>query len=82
MFTRTLPMTSVRIAPEVSAEIHTTSAGKPITWYVDEQVENGNWTPEVIPAEIVGLSRPLTVFRAPRHTNLITYDWHGDDETF
>jgi len=82
MFTRTLPMPSVRIAPEVTAEIHTTSAGKPITWYVDEQVENGNWTPEVIPAEIVGLSRPLTVFRAPRHTNLVTYDWHGDAETF
>jgi len=59
-----------------------TSQGKPITWYVDEQVENGNWKLEVVPAEIVGLSRPLTVFRTPRHTNLITYDWHGDDQTF
>src|SRR5204862_816476 len=63
-------------------ESRVTSQGKPITWYVDEQVENGNWKFEVIPAEVVGLSRPLSVFRAPRHTNLITYDWHGDEQTF
>ena len=63
-------------------EVRTTSNGRPITWYVDEQVENGNWTQEIIPAEVVGLSRPLAVFRAPRRTNLVTYDWHGDAETF
>lgn len=63
-------------------EARTTSQGRPITWYVDEQVEKENWTLETVPAEIVGLSRPLSVFRAPRSTNLITYDWHGDADTF
>lgn len=63
-------------------EIHTTSDGKPITWFVDEQVNSGNWKVEVIPADVVGLSRPITVFRSSRRTNLITYDWHGDLETF
>jgi DNA repair photolyase len=63
-------------------EVHTTSDGKPITWYVDEQVNSGNWKVEVIPADVVGLSRPITVFRSSRRTNLITYAWHGDLETF
>lgn len=72
---------SPRVLPEW-VEVRTTAAGKPITWYVDEQVAEGNWDVETIPAEVVGLSRPLTVFRAPRHTNLVTYDWHGDSETF
>jgi hypothetical protein len=61
---------------------HLTLAGLPINWYVDEQVNKGNWRQEIIPAEVVGLSRSLTVFRAPRKTNLITYSWHGDKETF
>ena len=60
----------------------TTSTGKPITWHVDQEVENGNWELEEIPADVVGLARPLNVFRAPRSTNLVTYDWHGDAETF
>lgn len=60
----------------------TTSAGKSIDWYVDSQVEEGNWVEQVIPAEIVGLSRPITVFRASRKTNLISYAWHGDKNTF
>ena len=76
------PVVSAPVLPAEWTEVRTTSKGKPITWYVDEQVENGNWTLEVVPAEVVGLSRPLSVFRAPRHTNLVTYDWHGDDETF
>ncbi len=63
-------------------EPRTTSTGKPITWYVDQEVENGNWELEEIPADVVGLSRPLNVFRASRSTNLVTYDWHGDAETF
>jgi len=76
------PVVSAPVLPAEWTEVRTTSKGRPITWYVDEQVHNGNWTLEVISAEVVGLSRPITVFRAPRHTNLVTYDWHGDDETF
>lgn len=63
-------------------EVGTTSVGRPMDWYVTNQVDEGKWREEVIPAEIVGLSRPLTVFRAPRKTNLVTYDWHGDKDTF
>ncbi len=76
-----ITISPLRTLPEW-VEVPTTATGKPITWYVDQQVVNGNWTQQIIPAEIVGLSRPLTVFRAPRRTNLITYDWHGDRETF
>jgi DNA repair photolyase len=60
----------------------TTSAGKPITWYVDEQEGSGAWRLEEIPAEICGLNRSIWVYRAPRNSNLISYDWHGDHETF
>jgi DNA repair photolyase len=60
----------------------TTAAGKPITWYVEEQVAEGKWRQEIIPANVVGLSRPLSVFRAPRKTNPITHKWHGDRNTF
>lgn len=62
--------------------IATTSDGRPVTWFAEEQVQNGVWREETIPAEVVGLTRPITVFQAPRKTNLITYDWHGDQETF
>lgn len=63
-------------------EVATTAAGRPMTWYVDEQTAKGKWREETIPAEVVGLSRPITVFRSSRTSNLITYDWHGDRETF
>jgi DNA repair photolyase len=63
-------------------EVKTTSAGKPMTWYVDEQAAEGAWCEEIIPAEVVGLARPIRVFRTSRRTNLIAYDWHGDAETF
>lgn len=56
--------------------------GRPVTWYVEEQVQQGHWREETIAPEIAGTTRPLAVFRAPRKTNLIAYDWHGDKETF
>ena len=59
-----------------------TSAGKSMTWWIDKQVTEGRWRLEVIPAEVVGLSRPLAVFRASRKTNLVTHSWHGDQNTF
>lgn len=63
-------------------EVGTTSTGKRMDWFVDEQVATGKWREEMIPAEVVGLSRPLTVFRSSRTANLITHDWHGDKNTF
>lgn len=65
-----------------AGQIKTTVTGRPIDWYVNNKVDVGKWREEVIPAEIVGLSRSLTVFRTPRKTNLVTYDWHGDKNTF
>lgn len=67
---------------DVSRSIGITSAGRPVSWFVEEQVADGGWREEVIPADIVGLSRPLVVCRAPRKTNLITHNWHGDENTF
>lgn len=63
-------------------DIAVTAAGKSISWYVEKQVADGIWREQIIPADIVGLSRDITVFRGPRKTNLITYDWHGDKNTF
>jgi DNA repair photolyase len=59
-----------------------TATGRPITWFVDKQVATGVWREEEIAPEVLGLTRPLKVYRAPRKTNLITYDWHGDKKTF
>src|SRR5436305_4389143 len=53
-----------------------------IEWYVKKQLDDGVWSQETLPAEVVGLSRPITVYRASRKTNIITYDWHGDKNTF
>ena len=59
-----------------------TSKGRPIDWYVDKQVALGRWREQLIPAEVVGLGRPLTVLRAPRKSDLITREWYGSRDTF
>jgi DNA repair photolyase len=59
-----------------------TAAGRPINWYVDQEVSDGRWRQEEVAAEVVGLTRPLTVFRGTRKTGFIAYDWHGDKATF
>jgi DNA repair photolyase len=62
--------------------VGTTQSGQSINWFVEKNATEGVWKEETIPAHVVGLSRTLSVFRAPRKTNLITYDWHGDKDTF
>lgn len=59
-----------------------TAAGRPIDWFTNEQVDKGIWREEEILPEVTGLTRPLTVYRGTRKTNLIAYDWHGDKQTF
>jgi len=59
-----------------------TSAGRPIDWFTNEQVDKGIWREEEIAPEITGLGRPLIIYRGSRKTNLIVYDWHGDKQTF
>jgi hypothetical protein len=68
--------------PLDQVKIGTTSAGKPMDWYVNEQVTKGKWREETIPAEVVGLSRPVVVFRGSRKSNIITHAWQGDKHTF
>src|SRR6266545_7851972 len=60
----------------------TDSQGRSVDWWIQEQVAAGRWREETIPADVVGLARPMTVFRARRKTNLIMFDWHGDEQTF
>lgn len=60
----------------------TTSTGRSISWFVDEQVNSGTWTEEEIEPHISGLTRSIKVYRASRKSNLIAYDWHGDKKTF
>lgn len=55
---------------------------KPITWFVDRQVQQSKWCKETVPADVLGTSRPITIYRAPRRSNLIKFDWHGDKDTF
>ena len=50
--------------------------------YVDRQVAEGGWREQSIPAEVVGLTRDLRVFRAVRSTNFIVHEYHGDEQTF
>src|SRR5260370_26983692 len=59
-----------------------TSAGRPIDWFTNEQVDKGIWREEEIAPEITGLGRPLIIYRGSRKTNLIVYDWQGDKQTF
>jgi hypothetical protein len=70
------------IEPVILPELGTTSQGRAIDWYVNGKVNDGSWSLQIIPAEVVGLTRPMTVFRAQRKTNLISYSWHGDKNTF
>ena len=75
----------IKVLPDVQIhlpKVGKTIAGRSISWYVDEQVELGKWREDTIPANVVGLSRPLRIFRTFRKTNLITYSWHGDKNTF
>src|SRR5204863_3476318 len=59
-----------------------TNTGRPIDWFTTEQARLGMWREEEIVPSITGLTRSLIVYRAPRKTNLIVYDWHGDKRTF
>ena len=61
--------------PEEKAQIRThpgtTRDGKPFDWFVREKIESGQWRLECLDPEVLGLSRPLEIFRARRKGNLI-----------
>jgi DNA repair photolyase len=74
--------TTSRKSTEPTIPLGRTTSGRPIDWFTVEQVQQGLWEEEAISPEISGLTRPITVYRAPRKTNLIVYNWHGDKKTF
>jgi len=68
----------IRTKPGVTAK------GKPVDHYVQEMVRKGNWRLECIPAEVLGIARPVKVYRAVRKSNLIK-PWKNladGDETY
>ncbi len=59
--------------------IHTrpayTNDGKPFDFMVREKVESGRWRLECIKPSVVGLARPIEVYRAVRSQNNIIKPW-------
>ena len=58
------------------------SSHKARSVFVTRQVREGAWKRQVISADVVGLTRALTVFRAAKASNFISHEEHGDDETY
>src|ERR1700687_2513870 len=50
--------------------------------YIANKVKKGAWRLETVPPDIVGLKRPIEVYRAVRQSDWITHGWFGDHETF
>lgn len=69
-------------SPDEEGATSNQAGSRPVTWYVEEQASSGVWREETVSPEVTGLSREVRIFRAPRKTNLIVYDWHGDVKTF
>ena len=56
----------------------TTSAGKSFDWMVNRNLEEGEWRLECISADVLGLARPLEVYRARRRSNFVK-PWPSTD---
>ena len=50
--------------------------------FIDGEIARGAWRPTVVPPEVSGISRPMTVYCASRKAELIKMKWHGDVDTF
>jgi DNA repair photolyase len=55
-----------------------TKDGKPFDFHEKRMVEEGKWRLELVPAEVLGLSRPLEIYRAARAGKFIT-PWDRED---
>ncbi|MBM4045891.1 MAG: hypothetical protein FJ279_12305 [Planctomycetes bacterium] len=49
----------------------TTATGKSFDWFVNEKAASGDWRLECVPGQVLGLSRPLEIYRTVRKTNLV-----------
>jgi len=56
-----------------------TSGGKPFDHLVRREAASGNWGLECVKADVLGLERPLEIYRAVRKTNLIK-PWQRSDD--
>ncbi len=57
--------------------------GQRLGHYVEGMVVRGRWRQEIIPAEVLGLSRDRAVFwQERRSSHWIVEKWHGDGNTF
>jgi hypothetical protein len=50
--------------------------------FIRREVDRGAWRPVIVPPDVSGISRPVTIFLAERRATLIKRAWHGDKETF
>ena len=50
--------------------------------FIDKRIASGKLREEVVPANVVGLTRDLTVLRGERSADFIKFDHHGDQITF
>jgi len=57
-----------------------TNNGRPFNWKELEQVKSGQWRLELIPAEVLGLARPLEVYRKKRGPPFVT-PWKNANES-
>ena len=51
--------------------------------FVGGETARGAWTPLIVPSEVSGIPRPMTVFLADKApSGIIKWAWHGDAQTF
>lgn len=50
--------------------------------FVDRQVMTEVWKPETISSDVLGTSRDMLIYRAPRKSNPVKHNWHGSNQTF
>ena len=50
--------------------------------FTDRKEQEGAWRKEVVPAEVAGLSRDISIYRANRKGDFVTHKHHGDAKTF
>ena len=63
------------VRPKVGA----TREGKPFDHFVQARIASGEWRPEWVRAEVLGLTRPLEILRATRKGDFVK-PWDRSDD--
>lgn len=56
--------------------------GGEIDSFVKEQVTEGVWREEIVPAKVLGTPRDMKIYRSARKSNPVKHTWHGSTTTF